>query len=52
MVEVVDTRSTPYKNILQIPPSHSITVKDGRITLSRYHTLVVEEKLILMKINY
>ena len=47
MVEAVDPLSTVYKNINQIPPSHSITVKDGRIKLSRYYTLVVEEKLIL-----
>ena len=47
MVEAVDTQSTPYKNIQQIPPSHSITVKGGRITLSRYYTLIVEEKLKL-----
>ena len=47
MVEAVDPLSTVYKNINQIPPSHSITVKDGRINLSRYYTLVVEEKLIL-----
>ena len=47
MVEAADPLSTVYKNINQIPPSHSTTVKDGRINLSRYYTLVVEEKLIL-----
>jgi asparagine synthase (glutamine-hydrolysing) len=47
MVESVDTRSTVYKTIHQIPPSHSITVQDSKVTLSRYSTIQVEEKLKL-----
>ena len=45
--ESVDVSSTVYKNIEQIPPSHSIKVKDGRITFSRYSLLKEGEKLKL-----
>lgn len=47
MVEAVDTRSTVYKNILQVPPSHSITVADSGVIFSRYSTFEVGEKLKL-----
>lgn len=47
IVEAVDMFSTVYKSIQQIPPSHSITVVDGRITFSRYCTIEVTEELKL-----
>ncbi|WHY85177.1 asparagine synthase-related protein [Neobacillus novalis] len=47
MVEAVDTQSTAYKNIHQIPPSHSVTVEDGRVALLRYSTIQVGEKIKL-----
>jgi asparagine synthase (glutamine-hydrolysing) len=45
--ETVDTGSTVYKRIKQIPPSHSITLCDGKVMLNRYSTLVAGEKLNL-----
>lgn len=45
--ESVDVSSTVYKNIKQIPPSHSMRVKDGNITFSRYSFLQEGEKLRL-----
>ncbi|SDQ10191.1 asparagine synthase-related protein [Virgibacillus salinus] len=47
MVEAVDMFSTVYKSIQQIPPSHCITVKDGKVSLSRYCTVEVNETLRL-----
>jgi asparagine synthase (glutamine-hydrolysing) len=36
MVESVDQVSTVYKNVLQVPPSHCITVENSRVKLARY----------------
>jgi asparagine synthase (glutamine-hydrolysing) len=47
MVEAVDMNSTVYKQVKQLPPSHSISVKEGKVTLSRYLTLAVVDKLKL-----
>lgn len=47
MIDTVDASITPYKNIEQIPPSHSISIIEGRIKLTRYCTLTSDEKLRL-----
>jgi len=47
MVESVDMHSTVYKNIKQVPPSHSITVENGKMKLTRYCSIEVNEKLKL-----
>ncbi|WP_404452362.1 asparagine synthetase B [Virgibacillus necropolis] len=47
MVEAVDMFSTVYKSIQQIPPSHSITVLDGKVSLSRYNAIEVTDRLKL-----
>jgi asparagine synthase (glutamine-hydrolysing) len=39
VVDSVDTSLTPYKNIVQLPPSHTISVVGGNVTLKRYCTL-------------
>lgn len=49
MFESVDPSLTVYKNIQQLPPSHSITVVRGSITLTRYCTLTIGPKLQLNK---
>ena len=36
MVDAVDSSITPYKNIEQIPPSHSISIENNKVTLKRY----------------
>ncbi|MDM5463586.1 MULTISPECIES: asparagine synthase-related protein [Bacillus cereus group] len=47
MVDVVDATMTPYKNIEQVPPSHSISIVEDKIILTRYCTLTSREKLKL-----
>ncbi|NOU97352.1 lasso peptide isopeptide bond-forming cyclase [Paenibacillus sp. LMG 31456] len=47
MNEAVDTSITVFTNIEQVPPSHSITVSEGRVKLSRYVILKVGEPLQL-----
>ncbi|WP_096435083.1 asparagine synthase-related protein [Alteribacter populi] len=47
MVEAADMVSTVYQSVQQVPPSHSITLIDGRITLSRYCAIEVNSKLKL-----
>ncbi|MBD8071106.1 asparagine synthase-related protein [Bacillus sp. PS06] len=47
MVDVVDTTITPYKDIKQLPPAHSITVTSGSISLKRYCMLKSESTLYL-----
>ncbi|MFB6650020.1 lasso peptide isopeptide bond-forming cyclase, partial [Bacillus toyonensis] len=47
MVDVVDATMTPYKNIEQVPPSHSISIVEDKIMLTRYCTLTSREKLKL-----
>ncbi|WNR43779.1 asparagine synthase-related protein [Paenibacillus roseipurpureus] len=49
MVDTVDTLSTAYKNIEQIPPSHSITICDGKVRLSRYCKISFQEPLKFKK---
>lgn len=39
MVDVADSFITPYLGIQQVPPSHSIKVKNGKVSFSRYCTL-------------
>lgn len=45
--DTVDASSTPYKGILQVAPSHSIRIVEGKVTNTRYCRLNFEEKLIL-----
>lgn len=43
----VSTDETVYKNIKQIPPSHTMKVANGRVEFSRYSNLVAGDKLKL-----
>ncbi|MHA6485255.1 asparagine synthase-related protein [Paenibacillus sp. strain BS8-2] len=45
--EAVDVSSTVYRNVRQIPPAHSFTLREGRLTFNRYVTLIPEEKIKL-----
>ncbi|MGM1032022.1 MAG: lasso peptide isopeptide bond-forming cyclase [Bacillota bacterium] len=47
MFESVDSNTTVYKYIQQVPPSHSISVVDGRVSLHRYCHLADVEKVHL-----
>jgi asparagine synthase (glutamine-hydrolysing) len=45
--ESIDPSATVYKNIGQVPPSHTISVMNGRVLLSKYSTLEARERLQL-----
>ncbi|MFB3161315.1 lasso peptide isopeptide bond-forming cyclase [Neobacillus sp. 179-J 1A1 HS] len=45
--ESVDSFSTIYKGVEQVPPSHSITVENGRLSFNRYCTLTDIRKIHL-----
>ncbi|MBT2709457.1 asparagine synthetase B [Pseudomonas sp. ISL-84] len=45
--ESVNSSLTVYKNIKQLPPSHSITIVNGQVSLIRYCTLIESTKLNL-----
>lgn len=47
MVDAIDASSTPYKNIGQVPPSHSISIKNNKVTMKRYSFITQEKKLKL-----
>ncbi|CAN7294316.1 asparagine synthase-related protein [Paenibacillus sp. LjRoot56] len=47
VIDTVDVESTVYKNIQQVPPSHSISVKDGKVTLTKYFTFSAGKQLKL-----
>lgn len=47
MLDSTDIHTTAYKHINQIPASHSFVMRSGRIKLTRYGTLVPENRLRL-----
>ncbi|NQX60369.1 asparagine synthase-related protein [Paenibacillus qinlingensis] len=47
VIDTVDVESTVYKHIEQIPPSHSIVVKAGKVTLTKYCTFSAGKQLKL-----
>jgi asparagine synthase (glutamine-hydrolysing) len=47
MIETIEPYTTIYKNIKQVPPSHSILIRDGNIQSSRFITLPENEKITL-----
>ncbi len=47
MIDSVDASSTVYKNIEQLPPSHTISVTNGTVSISRYCTITAGEQLQL-----
>ncbi|QYR20614.1 asparagine synthetase B [Paenibacillus sp. sptzw28] len=47
MIETTDVFSTAYRNIMQVPPAHSVLVAGGRVSVSQYGTLVHTDKLQL-----
>ena len=47
MYESTDVGSTPYRHIHQVPPAHTVTVSDGRVSLAAYGSLEPKEMLRL-----
>ncbi|TFE22627.1 lasso peptide isopeptide bond-forming cyclase [Cohnella luojiensis] len=46
-IETVEATSTVYQNIRQVPPSHTITITEGKVKFSRYCTFAVISPLKL-----
>ena len=46
-IDTVDARMTPYKDINQVPPSHSITISNNKNNITRYVSLYPTKKLKL-----
>ncbi|MEY8733648.1 asparagine synthase-related protein [Peribacillus frigoritolerans] len=51
MNDTVDAFSTVYKHIDQIPPSHTISIIENKVMLSKYCSVVDSEKLHLKSNN-
>ncbi|WP_040952945.1 asparagine synthase-related protein [Gorillibacterium massiliense] len=47
MYDAVDSASTIYQNILQVPPSHSVTITRDKMILMPYSTILPREQLKL-----
>lgn len=47
MVDAADTSSTVYRYIEQIPPSHTISIVDKRVSLSRFSAITMGKQLKL-----
>lgn len=47
MNDAVDSESTVYKSVKQIPPSHSFSVENGEIKLAQYSHITFPSPLIL-----
>jgi asparagine synthase (glutamine-hydrolysing) len=45
MIDTVDALTTPYKNIEQVPPAHSVLIGKDKIKLTRYGTFSSGEQL-------
>lgn len=45
MIDSVDVSKTAIKDIQQVPPSHTITVINGKVTLSKYHVLTFDKEI-------
>ncbi|WP_304511987.1 lasso peptide isopeptide bond-forming cyclase [Aquibacillus saliphilus] len=49
MIDSVNASSTVIKDIKQVPPSHTITMIDGKTTISRYYTLDLNKTIKFKK---
>ncbi|MDG5472618.1 asparagine synthase-related protein [Jeotgalibacillus sp. ET6] len=47
MIDTLDAASTPYQSINQVPPSHSIEIENGAVSIQRYGSLYSTEQLNL-----
>ncbi|MBS4209176.1 asparagine synthase-related protein [Bacillus sp. FJAT-50079] len=47
IIESVNVNNTVYKDIFQLPPSHTITIQNGKVSLERYWHLPATEILRL-----
>lgn len=45
MIDSVDVSTTAIKDIKQVPPSHTVTVINGKVHLSKYYVLSLDGKI-------
>ncbi|WP_062109550.1 asparagine synthase-related protein [Bacillus niameyensis] len=45
MIDAVDVVNTIIKDIQQVPPSHTITVKNGKVKLAKYQVLSLDKEI-------
>jgi asparagine synthase (glutamine-hydrolysing) len=51
ILDSVDVHSTVYRGIEQIPPAHSLTIEEGKLTLKQYGTLAEPERKLRLRSN-
>lgn len=49
VIECVDDTSTVFRDIQQLPPSHAISIKGERVTVSRYCKITQQEERLKLK---
>jgi asparagine synthase (glutamine-hydrolysing) len=49
MIDAVDSSSTPYVGIKQLPPSHSISITKENVSVNRYSTLTQGSSKLVLK---
>jgi asparagine synthase (glutamine-hydrolysing) len=47
MIDTVDAVMTPYLNVNQVPPFHSITIEKGKVVITKYGKFYTDKKLKL-----
>jgi asparagine synthase (glutamine-hydrolysing) len=47
LLDAVDVHTTYYADVLQLPPAHTFTLQEGKLTVARYGSLMPEERLTL-----
>jgi asparagine synthase (glutamine-hydrolysing) len=45
MLDSIDPSSTVYKDIEQVPPSHSIIIENSKVNIRKFPALIIEKKL-------
>lgn len=49
MLDAIDVRATAYRGIWQLPPAHSLTVKNGSVTIKEYDKIATPKRKLKLK---
>ncbi|CAM4140757.1 asparagine synthase-related protein [Paenibacillus alkaliterrae] len=47
LLDAVDVHTTYYADVLQLPPAHTFTLQEGKLTVAKYGSLMPEKSLTL-----
>lgn len=47
LLDAVDVHTTYYADVLQLPPAHTFTLQEGKLTVAKYGSLMPQERLSL-----